>query len=82
MPPEERSNLRNISGTSLTMTALMGSGSMQMQWPWNSKSQTQTVPKSPIKQKKATESKATLGVYDSSSGGNEGHLSFILNKAT
>jgi hypothetical protein len=38
--------------------------------------------KSPIKRKKATEPKATLGIYDSPSGGNEGHLSFILNKAT
>jgi hypothetical protein len=38
--------------------------------------------KSPIKWEKPTESKATLGIYDSPSGGNKGHLSFILNKAT
>jgi hypothetical protein len=38
--------------------------------------------KSPIKQEKATESKATLGIYDSPSGGNKGHLSFILDKVT
>ncbi len=38
--------------------------------------------KSPIKQEKVTESKATLGIYDSLSGGNKGHLSFILDKAT
>ena len=38
--------------------------------------------KSPIKREKATESKATLGIYDSPSGGNKGHLSFILDKAT
>jgi hypothetical protein len=38
--------------------------------------------KSPIKRKKATESKATLGINNSPSGGNEGHLSFILGKGT
>jgi hypothetical protein len=38
--------------------------------------------KSPIKQEKVTESKKTLGIYDSLSGGNKGHLSFIVNKAT
>jgi hypothetical protein len=38
--------------------------------------------KSPIKQVKVTESKKTLGIYDSLSGGNEGHLSYILEKAT
>jgi hypothetical protein len=38
--------------------------------------------KSPIKQEKVTESKKTLGIYDLPSGGNEGHLSFIANKAT
>jgi hypothetical protein len=38
--------------------------------------------KSPIKQEKVTESKKTLGIYDSPSGGNKGHLRFILNKAT
>jgi hypothetical protein len=38
--------------------------------------------KSPIKQEKVTESKKTLGIYDSPSGGNEGHLSYILKKAT
>jgi hypothetical protein len=37
--------------------------------------------KSPIKQEKVTESKKTLGIHDSLSGGNEGHLSFIANKA-
>ena len=36
----------------------------------------------PIKQEKVTESKKTLSIYDSLSGGNEGHLSFIANKAT
>jgi hypothetical protein len=35
---------------------------------------------SPIKQEKVTESKKTLGIHDSPSGGNAGHLSFI--KAT
>jgi hypothetical protein len=38
--------------------------------------------KSPIKQEKVMESKMTLGIYDSPSGGNECHLSFIANKAT
>ena len=38
--------------------------------------------KSPIKQEKVTESKKTLGIYDSPSGGNEGDLSYILEKAT
>jgi hypothetical protein len=38
--------------------------------------------KSPIKWETATEAKATLGIYDSPSGGNKGHLSFILNKAS
>jgi hypothetical protein len=38
--------------------------------------------KSPIKQEKVTESKKALGIYDSLSGGNEGHLSYILEKAT
>jgi hypothetical protein len=38
--------------------------------------------KSPIKQEKVTESKKTLGIYDSPSGGNEGHLSYIVKKAT
>jgi hypothetical protein len=38
--------------------------------------------KSPIKREKATESNATLGIYNSPSGGNKGHLSFILDKAT
>jgi hypothetical protein len=38
--------------------------------------------KSPIKQEKVTELKKTLGIYDSPSGGNEGHLSYILEKAT
>ncbi len=38
--------------------------------------------KSPIKQEKVTESKKTLGIYDSLLGGNKGHLSFIVNKAT
>jgi hypothetical protein len=37
--------------------------------------------KSPIKQEEVTESKKTLGIYDSPSGGNEGHLSYIVNKA-
>jgi hypothetical protein len=37
---------------------------------------------SPIKQEKVTESKKTLDIYDSPSRGNEGHLSFIANKAT
>jgi hypothetical protein len=31
--------------------------------------------KSPIRQEKITESKKTLGIYDSPSGGNEGHIS-------
>jgi hypothetical protein len=34
----------------------------------------------PIKQKKATESKKTLGIHDSPSRGNAGHLSFIKAK--
>jgi hypothetical protein len=38
--------------------------------------------KSPIKQEKVMESKKTLGIYNSPSGDNEGHLSFIANKAT
>jgi hypothetical protein len=38
--------------------------------------------KSPIKQEKVTESKKTLGIYNSPLGGNEGHLSFIVDKAT
>jgi hypothetical protein len=38
--------------------------------------------KSPIKQEKVTESKKTLGIYDSPSGGIEGHLSFIADKAS
>jgi hypothetical protein len=38
--------------------------------------------KNPIKQEKVTESKKTLGIYDSPSGGNEGHLSSIFDKAT
>ncbi len=38
--------------------------------------------KSPIKQEKVTESKKTLGIYNSPSGGNEGHLSYILKKVT
>ncbi len=38
--------------------------------------------KSLIKQEKVTESKKTLGMYDSPPGGNEGHLSYILEKAT
>jgi hypothetical protein len=38
--------------------------------------------KSPIKQEKIAESKKTLGIYDSPSGGNKGHLSFIVDKAT
>ncbi len=37
---------------------------------------------SPIKQEKVTESKKTLGIYDSPSGGNEGHLKSILGKAS
>jgi hypothetical protein len=32
--------------------------------------------KSPIKQEEVTESKKTLGVYNSPLGGNEGHLSY------
>ncbi len=38
--------------------------------------------KSPIKQEEATESKKTLGIYDSPSGGNKGHLSYIVDKVT
>ncbi len=38
--------------------------------------------KSPIKQEKVTELKKTLGIYNSPSGGNEGHLRYILKKAT
>ncbi len=38
--------------------------------------------KSLIKQVKVTESKKTLEIYDSPSGDNEGHLSYILEKAT
>ncbi len=38
--------------------------------------------KSPIKQEKVTESKQTLGIYDSPLGGNKGHLGFIVEKAT
>jgi hypothetical protein len=37
--------------------------------------------KSPIKQEKVTESKKTLGIYDSLLGGNKGHLSYIVEKA-
>ncbi len=37
---------------------------------------------SPIKQEKVTESKKTLGIYDSPSEGNEGHLESILGKAS
>jgi hypothetical protein len=40
------------------------------------------ITKSPIKQEKVTESKKTLGIYDSLLGGNKGHLSFIIDKAT
>ncbi len=35
----------------------------------------------PSQAEKATESKVALGIYNSPSGGNKGHLSFILNKA-
>jgi hypothetical protein len=35
---------------------------------------------SPIKQEKVAESKKTLGIHDSPSGGNAGHLSFIKAK--
>ncbi len=38
--------------------------------------------KSPVKQEKVTESKKTLGIYDSPSGGNEGHLSYNVKKTT
>jgi hypothetical protein len=38
--------------------------------------------KSPIKQEVVTESKKTLGVYDSPAGGNAGHLTYIKAKAT
>jgi hypothetical protein len=45
-------------------------------------SQSQTlITKSPIKQEEVTESKKTIGIYDSPSGGNEGYLSYIINKA-
>ena len=37
--------------------------------------------KSPIKQEKVMESKKTLGIYDSPSGGNQVHLELILGKA-
>jgi hypothetical protein len=38
--------------------------------------------KSPIKQERVDVSKKTLGVHDSLSGGNVGHLEFIKNKVT
>jgi hypothetical protein len=38
--------------------------------------------KCPIKQEEVKASKKTLGVNDSPSGGNQGHLEFIQNKAT
>ena len=38
--------------------------------------------KSPIEQEEVTESKKTLGIYNSPLGGNEGHLSYTVDKAT
>jgi hypothetical protein len=38
--------------------------------------------KSPIKQEEVNVSKKTLGIHDSPSGGNAGHLDFIKDKAT
>jgi hypothetical protein len=38
--------------------------------------------KSPIKQEEVTASKKLLGIHDSPVGGNEGHLSYIKDKAT
>ncbi len=38
--------------------------------------------KSPIKQEEVTASKKTLGIHDSPAGGNEGHMSYIKDKAT
>jgi hypothetical protein len=38
--------------------------------------------KSLIKQEEVTESTMMLGIYDSSAGGNDGHLEHIKSKAT
>jgi hypothetical protein len=38
--------------------------------------------KSAIKQEEVTTSKKTLGIYDAPAGGNEGHLDYIISKAT
>jgi hypothetical protein len=82
MPQEELSNQRRC------FWYLLDYECSEEEWTYTKETTTElriTNPdgtKSPIKQKKVTESKKTLGIYDSPSGGNEGHLSYIVKKAT